>query len=167
MLVLTRRETETIRADIGLEIRILEIRGNAVKIGLVAPPNIRLLRGELLDAPAADQGAAAESPGPAATVEITEPAGLATRLRAHADELEALFLQNADRFSSTEFVSRTLTLLAEAAEKLQTMAEAAAKRSIYVTNLQRQIKHEHNTLRRLLDTGPGPEPIDCPLPSAH
>jgi carbon storage regulator len=61
MLVLERRPTQTIVANVGLEIRVLEIHGDRVRLGLTAPPEIHILRGELLDAPAADQGAAALS----------------------------------------------------------------------------------------------------------
>ena len=51
MLVLSRKTEETIQLpDLGIEIQILKIRGGSVSIGINAPRQVRILRGELLDA---------------------------------------------------------------------------------------------------------------------
>ena len=47
MLILTRKTEEKIRIGDEIEIKILEIRGNQVKIGITAPPNTTILRDEV------------------------------------------------------------------------------------------------------------------------
>lgn len=48
MLVLSRRVDETIQLpEVGISLQILSVRGNRVKVGIQAPDNIRVLRGEL------------------------------------------------------------------------------------------------------------------------
>ena len=55
MLILTRRPGETIQVGDDIEISVLEIRGNQVRIGINAPPEVLVLRSELLtNAPASD-----------------------------------------------------------------------------------------------------------------
>lgn len=48
MLVLTRKESETICIGENVVIRVTRIGGNSVKIGIEAPDNVRVLRGELV-----------------------------------------------------------------------------------------------------------------------
>ena len=47
MLVLTRKNQEQIRIGDNITISILKVRGNSVRIGIEAPRDIRVLRGEL------------------------------------------------------------------------------------------------------------------------
>lgn len=47
MLVLTRRYSEGIMIGEDIEIRILDIQNNQVKIGIVAPKDVLILREEL------------------------------------------------------------------------------------------------------------------------
>lgn len=48
MLVLTRREKDTIRIpDLDIEIEVCRIKGNTVRIGIKAPEEIRVIRGEI------------------------------------------------------------------------------------------------------------------------
>lgn len=53
MLVLTRRVEESILIGDGIEIKIVQVRGAGdqamVRIGITAPPDIRVLRKEVLD----------------------------------------------------------------------------------------------------------------------
>ena len=50
MLVLTRRPNETIvLPGPGVTIRVLSSKNNAVRVGIEAPPDIAVLRGELHD----------------------------------------------------------------------------------------------------------------------
>lgn len=49
MLILTRRPGESIQVGDDIEISILEIRGNQVRLGINAPPDVLVLRSELLD----------------------------------------------------------------------------------------------------------------------
>ena len=47
MLVLTRKLNETIRIDGEITVTVLEMDGNRVRLGIEAPPEVRILRGEL------------------------------------------------------------------------------------------------------------------------
>lgn len=49
MLVLTRKASEMINLGDDIEVRVLSIDGNRVKIGVVAPDKVRVMRGELLE----------------------------------------------------------------------------------------------------------------------
>ena len=47
MLILSRKENESIYLGQDIEIKIVEISKGSVKIGIEAPKNINILRGEL------------------------------------------------------------------------------------------------------------------------
>lgn len=47
MLILTRKVEEKIRIGDGIEIKVLEIRNNYVKLGITAPPDTSILRDEV------------------------------------------------------------------------------------------------------------------------
>lgn len=51
MLVLTRGQGESITSDGPMEIRVLRVRGNKVRIGIVADKRVHVLRTELADTP--------------------------------------------------------------------------------------------------------------------
>jgi len=48
MLVLSRKPGETIQISDNIEIRILEVKGDTVRIGIEAPKSVDILRGELV-----------------------------------------------------------------------------------------------------------------------
>ncbi|MFS0575534.1 carbon storage regulator CsrA [Sporosarcina sp. 179-K 3D1 HS] len=48
MLVLSRKANDTIQIGDDIEIRILEVRGDTVRIGIEAPKSVDILRGELV-----------------------------------------------------------------------------------------------------------------------
>lgn len=48
MLVLSRKVNDTIKIGDDIEIRVLEVKGDTVRIGIEAPKSIDILRGELL-----------------------------------------------------------------------------------------------------------------------
>ena len=48
MLVLSRKVNETIKIGDDIEIRVLEVKGDTVRIGIEAPKSIDILRGELV-----------------------------------------------------------------------------------------------------------------------
>ena len=48
MLVLSRKTNDTIKIADNIEIRILEIKGDTVRIGIEAPKSVDILRGELV-----------------------------------------------------------------------------------------------------------------------
>ncbi|ANF33680.1 carbon storage regulator [Borrelia turicatae] len=49
MLVLSRKTNESIKIDSNIEISILEIKKDSVKIAIKAPANIKILRSEIYD----------------------------------------------------------------------------------------------------------------------
>ncbi len=63
MLVLTRKPAETIRIGDDVVIKVIKTGKGTVKVGIEAPDNVRVLRGELL-----------ETLAPEPTDEITAPA---------------------------------------------------------------------------------------------
>lgn len=48
MLVLSRKINDTIKIGDDIEIRILEMKGDTVRIGIEAPRSIDIVRGELI-----------------------------------------------------------------------------------------------------------------------
>jgi carbon storage regulator len=51
MLVLTRKRAETIQIGDQIFIKVIRTGRTSVKIGIEAPANVRVIRGELLDSP--------------------------------------------------------------------------------------------------------------------
>ena len=47
MLVLSRKIGERILIEPGIEIAVVDVRGGRVRIGIVAPPSVRIRRDEL------------------------------------------------------------------------------------------------------------------------
>jgi len=47
MLVLSRKTDEKILIDGQIEIQVLRVKGNTVRIGVKAPDNVKIMRGEL------------------------------------------------------------------------------------------------------------------------
>ena len=65
MLILTRKVGETIRIGDGVTVRVLEVRGSQVRLGIEAPAEVRILREEIYEATRDGAGAlppAAEGP---------------------------------------------------------------------------------------------------------
>lgn len=48
MLVLSRKTGETIQIADNIEVKILEIKGDTVRIGIEAPKSVDIVRGELI-----------------------------------------------------------------------------------------------------------------------
>jgi carbon storage regulator len=76
MLVLSRKTNESILIGDGITIKIIEVRGGGVRIGIEAPKEIGILRSELLSSPLASLfktgvSAAAES-RPEALLSVAE-----------------------------------------------------------------------------------------------
>lgn len=46
MLVLTRKEQETVKIGDAIEVRVVRIRGSQVKLGFTAPRDLKIDRGE-------------------------------------------------------------------------------------------------------------------------
>ncbi|MEM7409214.1 MAG: carbon storage regulator CsrA [Myxococcota bacterium] len=66
MLVLTRRDDESVRIGPDVRIRILQISGRQVRLGIEAPADVLIVREELYDrAAAANRDAALADPSDA------------------------------------------------------------------------------------------------------
>lgn len=62
MLVIRRKEGQAIRIGGGIRIEVLESSPNRVKLGIVAPPEVRVVREEALLAEAQNRESAAAAP---------------------------------------------------------------------------------------------------------
>jgi len=49
MLVLSRKQGEQIKIGQGITVTVLGVRGGVIKLGIDAPPHLRILRGELIE----------------------------------------------------------------------------------------------------------------------
>jgi carbon storage regulator len=61
MLILTRKLHESIMIGDTIEIQVMELKGDQVKIGINAPPTVKLYRKEVYDAIQKENTAAAQS----------------------------------------------------------------------------------------------------------
>lgn len=48
MLVLSRKINETIKIGDNIELRVIEVKGDSVRLGIDAPRSMEILRGELI-----------------------------------------------------------------------------------------------------------------------
>ncbi|OWK38671.1 carbon storage regulator CsrA [Fimbriiglobus ruber] len=64
MLVLSRKKNESIVINNDIVITIVEIRGDKVRLGIVAPKDVPVHREEVYDAIHGQKTAAAPNPGP-------------------------------------------------------------------------------------------------------
>ncbi len=60
MLVLSRRAGESIRIGEDIEVHLLEVRGDTVRMGIQAPKSVKVWRNELFEAVASENKAAAK-----------------------------------------------------------------------------------------------------------
>lgn len=74
MLVLTRKRTEMIKIGDDIVIKVIQTGRGSVKIGIEAPPHVRVLRAELAEYPAA--GAAQPAAAAGADDATTEEQGV-------------------------------------------------------------------------------------------
>jgi carbon storage regulator len=72
MLILTRKVGELIRIGDEVTIRVLEVRGSQVRLGVEAPAHVRIFREEVYRA-IQDATGEARAAGPAGTNGATEP----------------------------------------------------------------------------------------------
>lgn len=49
MLVLTRKPNETIRIGDAISLRVISVNGSSAKLGIEAPPNVSIHRGEVYE----------------------------------------------------------------------------------------------------------------------
>jgi len=80
MLVLTRKQKETIKIGDSITVTILRVQGHAVRVGIEAPRDVRVVRGEL----------AASKPGDAEEAPASEPQIIEFRFSPGKAESEAV-----------------------------------------------------------------------------
>jgi carbon storage regulator CsrA len=84
MLVLTRKLQERIHIGENITITVVRIQGNTVRVGIEAPGDVRVVRGEVMARDAAELAAAG-----------TEPLAAAQPLVANADETAVVLRRKA------------------------------------------------------------------------
>lgn len=74
MLVLSRKLNQTIVIDGQIEIEVLKCKGNTVRLGIRAPQNIKVLRGELspFEIEAKDNSQMKAESEPSQPIELTQ-----------------------------------------------------------------------------------------------
>ncbi len=73
MLVLSRKKNESIVINNDIVVTVVEIRGDKVRLGIVAPKEVPVHRQEVFDAIHGKQSAA--EPAPQAQVVVNKPVG--------------------------------------------------------------------------------------------
>ncbi len=68
MLILTRRRGETIMIGDGIEVKVLRVGQDAVRLGIEAPPEVTVHRREVYEQIRAENRAAAQTTGPVETL---------------------------------------------------------------------------------------------------
>jgi carbon storage regulator len=87
MLVLSRKVGEKVRIGDDIELTVIEVRGEAVRLGIFAPRGVPIYRQELLDAVREENRVAAGVKPPAAGRQAPgELAALGARLTARSRE---------------------------------------------------------------------------------
>jgi carbon storage regulator len=87
MLVLSRRQGESVVIGDDVVVTVLEVRGDVVRIGVDAPRHVQVRREELL-AQVADSNRSAAAPDPGAFAELSRLLGRAPEQPAPADPTE-------------------------------------------------------------------------------
>lgn len=49
MLVLSRKQQQTIQIGDNIKVTVIKVQGNAIRLGIEAPDDVRILRGELTE----------------------------------------------------------------------------------------------------------------------
>ena len=109
MLVLARKSLETIRIGDQITISVVSIKGRIVRLGIEAPTDLRIIRGELMD----------RDPSESHGESLAAPSGVGPTTAAHSEdassgtpELKPLALQAilpVPRLT-TQYVNRVLSL---------------------------------------------------------
>ena len=74
MLVLSRKKNESIVINNDITVTVVEIRGDKVRLGIVAPKEVPVHRQEVYDAIHGSKGSADTSPAPSTVVVNEKPA---------------------------------------------------------------------------------------------
>jgi carbon storage regulator len=100
MLILGRREGESILIEGGIRIVVVACERGGVRIGIEAPPDVKILRGEIADKVMLENQRAtavsASSPLLAALLAPQAPAALSPASHAHAAATDVLHVATTD-----------------------------------------------------------------------
>lgn len=73
MLVLSRKKSQSIRIGDDIKIKVIDVKGDRVRIGIDAPADIRVMREELFDSdPSASSESSEEQPSPDPLVAVAD-----------------------------------------------------------------------------------------------
>lgn len=97
MLVLTRKLEQQIQIGEGITVTVLSVKGNTVKLGIKAPNDVRVLRGEL------------EPKTDSATARKTSPIDTTARMVRITDEERMMFVNPSSNHASAERVRPNTT----------------------------------------------------------
>lgn len=125
MLVLSRKKDQDVTfPNLGIAVKILRVNGNTVSVGVDAPRDIRVLRGELSDGEVAEQAAAVD--------EAERQRRHDLRNRLHRANLALHVLQRQLDKGQTEKAEATLLQALNSLAELDALAEepVAARQSI-------------------------------------
>jgi carbon storage regulator CsrA len=88
MLVLTRKLQQQIKIGEQITVTILKLKGNTVRVGIDAPRDVRVVRGELPTRGAAQEAACCDTPQilESAAAAITAPAAESSTAESEASE---------------------------------------------------------------------------------
>jgi len=97
MLVLTRKLEQQIQIGEGITVTVLSVKGNTVKLGIKAPSDVRVLRGEL------------EPKNDDATTRKTSPIDPTVRMVRITDEERLMFTNPSPNYASAERLRPNVT----------------------------------------------------------
>ena len=82
MLVLSRKKNESIVIDGNIVIEVVQVKGNQVRLGINAPRNVRILRGELkpFDVVPSDVAASDVAPSDVASTDVASTDAVAVNI---------------------------------------------------------------------------------------
>jgi len=119
MLVLTRKHQEKIRIGEHITITVLKTKGKTVRLGIEAPAEVPVIRGELsFEGQAVDWPAEVDEAEPAPTREVSE--------FAHVDRVRKLWPANAKSPETTSQVSLQRMSREQLSKMLPKSADGAA-----------------------------------------
>ena len=118
MLVLSRKVEQQIQIGEGIVITILQVKGNAVRIGIEAPKDVRVLRGEL------------EPKNDDASLRKTSPIDPTVRMVRITDEERMMFVNPSPNYASAERARPNVTTERDEARNVDRPTERVAERLI-------------------------------------
>ena len=75
MLILSRRKDESVIIDGRIEVAIVDIKGDQVKLGIKAPRDVKVFRNEVFQAIQAENKAAASAPADLPELDLPDISG--------------------------------------------------------------------------------------------